>query len=515
MTAEWEFDVPTTGSKYLPPDARYMDALTSQGYDFEAAVADLIDNSIDAGANDVVIHFLRDGDALVSLLVIDDGRGMTDDELDVAMTVGGRRGYAANALGMFGTGLKSASLSQASAVTVTSRTRKTRPAGRRWVMERARTGFQCDIVEPRYAQALIDRYNGQPITWQGTVIRWDGVKNFPRHGGSGQTDRYLQRTINKLGLHLGLQLHRFLLRDDFNITIAVEDIRTGDIYMNFGVVPLNPFGYPVTGHPDYPRVFVADVPSIGAVRLAAHVWPPKSSLDEYKSVGAVLDRQGFYFYRNDRIVQSGGWNNFRQPEQHLSLARVDIDLPPDTDEVFRLSVKKEGVEATPEFVTALENAADHTGRLFTDYLADAQQTYREARKRAGLTRKAVIPPGRGFAPAITEAVEDELPILPGEVPIAVQWSKLADDVFFDIDRDNRMIALNRKFRTAILGGRRGSLNDAPVMKSMLYLLVHQLFESEFSGPRARDNIQLWQSILLAAARAEIREIDNDETGELA
>src|SRR5690606_18813013 len=143
----------------------------------------------------------------------------------------------------------------------------TRPVGRRWVMERARDGFQCDIVDLAYAQTLVDRYHGCPITWQGTVVRWDAVKNFPQHGGSGQTDRYLHRTINKLGLHLGLYLHRFLARDDFNITIAVEDVSTGMEYMNFGVVPLDPFGYPVSGHTEYPRRFVADVPSVGQLGL--------------------------------------------------------------------------------------------------------------------------------------------------------------------------------------------------------------------------------------------------------
>lgn len=167
MADDWKFEVPTTGTKHLPPDARYMEALSSQGYGFEVAIADLVDNSIDAGAKDVVIHFLRDGDQLVSLLIIDDGEGMTDEGLDVAMTVGGRRNYGRQALGMFGTGLKSASLSHASAVTVVSKTKKTRPAGRRWLMERALSSFQCDIVDPHYAQTLIDRYYQCPITWQG------------------------------------------------------------------------------------------------------------------------------------------------------------------------------------------------------------------------------------------------------------------------------------------------------------------------------------------------------------
>lgn len=502
MRDDWQIEVPITGSKHLPPDARYMEALSSQGYGFEVAIADLVDNSIDAGAKDVVIHFLREGDQLVSLLVIDDGKGMTDEELDVAMTVGGRRDYEDHSLGMFGTGLKSASLSHASSVTVVSKTRRTRAAGRRWLMERAVSGFQCDIVASDYAQSLIDRYAERPIVWQGTVVRWDGVKNFPHSGGGGETDRYLHRTINKLGLHLGLHLHRFLERDHFNITIAVEDVDTGTEYMNFGVEPLNPFAYPVPGHPDYPCLFTAEVPSIGTVRLDAHVWTPKSALDEYKAVGSTMDRQGFYFYRHNRLVQAGGWNNFRQPEQHLALARVAIDLPDDSAKVFRLTVKKEGVETSPEFVTALESAKNTEGQLFTQYMTDADTTYREARKRSGAARKPVIAPGKGIDPSVRETIEDELPLIPGEEPISVLWRKLDKSVFFQVDREDRTIQLNQHYRAAILGGRQGRLNDAPVLKSLMYLLLHQVFEKEYSGRREKDNLQLWQSVLLSAARAE-------------
>ncbi|MGO4462902.1 ATP-binding protein [Streptomyces sp. M-16] len=510
MTDDWQFEVPIAGSKHLPPDARYMEALSSQGYGFEVAIADLVDNSIDAGARDVVIHFLRDEDRLVSLLVIDDGKGMTEEELDVAMTVGGRRDYDSQALGMFGTGLKSASLSHASAVTVVSKTRRTRAVGRRWLMERAVNGYQCDIVAPDYAQTLIDRYAQRPITWQGTVIRWDGVKNFPRHGGGGQTDRYLHRTINRLGLQLGLYLHRFLAREDFNITIAVEDVNTGTEYMNFGVEPLDPFGYPVPGHADYPRRFDVDLPSMAPVALQAHVWPAKSTLDGYKAVGSVLERQGFYFYRHHRLVQAGGWNNFRQPEQHLSLSRIAIDLPPAGNDVFRLTVKKEGVDVSPEFIAALDDARDANGRRFVEYISDAETVYREARKRAGTSRKAVVGPGKGFDPVVRETIEDELPLLPGEDPISIRWQEMDNGHFFEIDRENRTICLNRHYRSAILGGRRGGLNDAPTLKSLMYLLLHQVFEKEYSGSREKDNLQLWQSVLVSAARTELERMGDDD-----
>lgn len=502
MIPDWQFDVPVTGSKRLPPDARYMEALSSQGYSFEVAVADLVDNSIDAGAKDVVIHFLRDDDRLVSLLVVDDGKGMDESGLDVAMTVGSRRDYAADALGMFGTGLKSASLSHASAVTVVSTTKRTRAAGRRWVMERAMSNFQCDIVDPDYAQTLVDRYdNGRPIDWQGTVVRWDGVKDFPQHGGSGQTDRYLHRTINKLGLHLGLHLHRFLTRDDFNITIAAEDVRTGAVYMNFGVQPLDPFAYPVSGHPGYPRTLKALVPTIGEVSLTTHIWTPKSNLDEYKAVGPAMDRQGLYFYRHDRLVQAGGWNNFRQPEQHLSLARVAVDLPERTGNVFRLTVKKSGVEASPEFSSALEKAEGPGGSTFLDYLVEADAAYRNAHKHGRTARKPVVPPGEGLDPSVRETIADELPSIPYEEPINFRWREIDEELFFEIDRANRDIVLNQRYRP-VLSGRGNEQNDAPLLKSLMYMLLHQVFEKEYSGSRERDNLRLWQSILISAARAE-------------
>ncbi|MEU6443642.1 ATP-binding protein [Streptomyces sp. NPDC047046] len=508
LASPWEFDVPTDGSRTLPPDARYMEALASQGYGFEVAIADLVDNSIDAGARDVVIHFLRDGDRLTSLLVVDDGKGMTEKELDIAMTVGGRRDYVADSLGMFGTGLKSASLSQAEAVTVVSTTKRTRAVGRRWRMQRAVSGFECDIVRPDYAQRLVDRYAERPIVWQGTVVRWDGVKDFPRSGEGGQTDRYLHRSINKLGLHLGLHLHRFLSRSDFHITISVEDVRTGTEYVNFGVEPLDPFAYPVSGRADFPSAYTAKLSDGTQFVLDAHVWTPRSNLDEYRAVGGVMERQGFYFYRHDRLVQAGGWNGYRQPEQHLALARVAIDLPT-AAEAFRLTVKKSGVETTPDFARALDEARDADGSAFPDYLTAAETAYREARRRAGTTRRATIPPGDGIAPAVLETFAEEMPAVPGEPSVSIVWERFDNDDFFAVDREERAIALNQRYRSAILGGRPGDRDDAPMVKSLMYLLLHQVYEHEYSGSREKDNLQLWQSVLVAAARAEVEGTGED------
>lgn len=106
-----------------------MEAL-GRNHAFESALADIVDNSIDAGADNTLIRFVRRGERLISLLIVDDGRGMNERQLDVAMTVGGTRKYGPNDLGRFGLGLKAASFSQARGLTVVSRAARHQPCGR-------------------------------------------------------------------------------------------------------------------------------------------------------------------------------------------------------------------------------------------------------------------------------------------------------------------------------------------------------------------------------------------------
>ncbi|MFD6453264.1 ATP-binding protein, partial [Nocardia sp. NPDC060220] len=87
-------------------------------------------------------------------------------------------------------------------------------------------------------------------------------------------------------------------------------------------------------------------------------------------------------------------------------------------------------------------------------------------------------------------------------PIGIEWRQLPDDVFFDIDGEARMILLNKRFRSAMLGGRNGSLNDAPMLKALMFFLLHDVFGKERNGSRIKDNLALWQSVLISAARVE-------------
>ncbi|MCX5013750.1 ATP-binding protein [Streptomyces sp. NBC_00555] len=501
-SGDWQFDIPTLGSKQLPPAARYVESLAHQGYGFEAAIADLVDNSIDAGARNVVISFLRDSDRLVSLLVIDDGHGMDDTALDIAMIVGGREGYGEGALGHFGAGLKAASLSHAASLTVVSRTKRSPAAGRRWLTAQAQQDFSCDIVDPRYCQELVDRYDGV-IGWHGTVVRWDSVRAFDTVL-SGQSDRFLNEQIEKLETHLGLYLHRFLAQDGFHIDLVVEDVRTKEELDHRGVEPIDPFGYRIPGRAGYPRTYTAPMEGVGEVALQAHVWPPRSQLVSYRGIGPLADRQGFYIYRNDRLVQAGGWNGIRSAETHHSLARISLNLPAAGNDVFSLTVKKDGVSVTPAFARGIEKAADASGHPFAAFLTEAEAVYREAARRSvEVQRASAVPPGKGIDPKLKRTLRDELPQIDGADPITFRWESLPPDVFFDIDREENSVRLNKEFRSAFNSGRRAGANDAPALKGLLYLMLEKNFRLGRSSAQRNDEMALWNSVLLSAARCEM------------
>ncbi len=499
LSASWQYDVPTSGSTHLPPDAGYAKALTNQGYGFEAAVADLVDNSIDAEADSVVVHFLRDADRILSLLVVDNGRGMDGAALESAMTVGRRRDYGGCSLGMYGTGLKAASLSHARSLTVISRTKRSSPVGRKLTAEGIEDAFRCDKVEPDFAQQQVDVYDAL-IEWQGTIVRWDRVRAFDTVA-PGQSEQYLSKAISRLETHLGLYLHRFISAG-LNLDIAVWDVRSGDETDHISVAPLDPFGYKVPGRAGYPKVFTAPVEGVGDLTLKAHIWPSRSQAVGFRQIGPVNDRQGFYFYRNNRLVQAGGWNNLRSPESHLVLARIALELPDNASSVFSLTVKKDGVHVTPAFTLGVENAVDPTGATFRAYLAAAEEAYRDGASRSTVERPRFVEPGKGFDPRVKRAVCEELPIRQGEDPVRIQWSQLPEDQFFDLDREHNTIRINRSFREDFTAGMRGGSNDAPVAKTLLYLLLQDSFGLARWEKKRADRIDYLNTIILSAVQAQ-------------
>ncbi|MEV0606591.1 ATP-binding protein [Polymorphospora rubra] len=495
---KWIAEVPTNGTVELRPDPHALDSL-GRNHSLETALADLVDNSIDADARNVLIRFIQHGARLTGLYVVDDGHGMTPTTIDTAMTLGGRRSYSGTDLGRFGIGLKAASFSQAASLSVLTRAAGQEAVGRRWLNRRNRTGFHCDLVPTDFAESELDRPWPFSTSPSGTVIRWDRVAGFPATEDPDQASTFRSRTLDHLRGHLGLVFHRILSAGRTTITIDIEDVDHG-VGIPTRVGPIDPFGYPKPA-PGWPRTLAAEVDG-RQFEITCHIWPRKSNTGQYRLPGGAENRQGLYFYRRNRLLHAGGWEGIHAPDKKLQLARASIDIDGDVAGLFSMNPEKSRVTAGPDFARAVTAARSDDGTTIADYLKAAESVWGISNQRATAQRRPVIPPGKGINPRVVREIVDELPQINAE-PLNILWARFDHDNFFEVDRATMTLRLNNRYRAAVLGGRRGGLNDAPLLKTAIYLLMENVFQGVHLGTRDKDNVDLWQEILTAAARAEL------------
>ena len=156
------------------------ESLRDIGYDFPAAVADIVDNSVMAGAShvDVSIEFAGEESYVV---IADDGEGMTGNGLVEALRYGSRRSYGRSDLGRYGLGLKTASLSQCRSVTVVT-CRRAAPGNvhiRMLDLDLIAEWDEWLVVEPLpepVLQRSVERLASEP----GTVVIWRKLNGSSR-----------------------------------------------------------------------------------------------------------------------------------------------------------------------------------------------------------------------------------------------------------------------------------------------------------------------------------------------
>jgi hypothetical protein len=434
--------------------------------------------------------------------LVDDGCGISPDGIKTAMTLGGEREYRPDNLGHFGTGLKASSFSQANTLTILSRDSFGRDVGMRWVAEKARTGFECDVIDSEYAREILSRSWESLNLSSGTVVLWTDMKNFPTTANPKIVEPFLQHASERLVGHLGLIFHR-IIASGLSILVDVEEATTGETGPVTAAVAVDPVGHVRSGASGYPKTLIANYHG-RPLDLRCYIWPGRSHTVEFKldGKGGSDAHQGFYFYRNDRLLQVGGWNGVFVADREHQLARVVIDIDDSWATDLRMNPEKSSVTTDADFQVAIGKAEARDGKTFWGYLDDAQETYKKSRQRSRQRPKTVAP-GKGFHPALRRIIDDELEYLPDEEPFDVRWKPIPGDTFLEVDRTNRTLFLNKRYRQRLTGSEYGSLNDAPVLKSLLYLLVQDVFKGSYLGPRDKDSIDLWQQVLTAAARLEL------------
>ncbi len=488
-------DLKTVSHIRVEPSSDGMtDVFAKIGYSLADALADVIDNSIDAGAKNILIQLNRTSDALHRIAIVDDGCGMTGQKLDEIMQFGVKTQHKSTDLGKYGIGLKTASFSKCAAFTVVSRFGGAATA-RRWSKESARRDWSLEIVDDQQAAAFW-RNDWSPIatdTPTGTIVVWDKLQPLVPHREN--FDSAIARLRTSLAIDLGLRFHRFISSKRVSIQIR-EANQAGNTSVAQTVHPYDPFDYSgKSGATGYPITFQISVGEGIPLKLEAHVWPPKSNSDNYKlGGGAVVKRQGFYFYRNDRLIQAGGWQGYKSEEPHSSLARVRVELPAQLDSQFQLTVQKHGCIPPPDFIDQLRNSD-----VFARYLETSQETYRNAPAES----KAIAVPGSGLPRAAASALRKLVASTQSGAPkktIDIEWKKLKTNAVFKIDLSRSAVVLNTEFRTRIIGGGKQS-QDGAAFKTLLFMSLRDLLTYERSGKRVQQRADELNEALLRVLRS--------------
>ena len=322
--------------KIVPPVAPVLlESMRAIGYSFETAIADIIDNAISADATKVSILFSPYD--LPHVAIIDNGHGMTSDELVDAMRYGSRNPLEHRGprdLGRFGLGLKTASLSQCRRLVVASSKNGTVSS---WC-------WDLDIVRDRQNWVLVGLDKAQIRSLphgklllemdHGTLVLWQNLDRIASDGSN--IEQALEAKMDDTRKHLALVFHRLLTSkpDGTRVYLAIN---------NVPVEPLDPYllGNKATQHLPIEKFNIKGE----LVTVSPYILPHLSKLTrrEMEMAGGeegLRKNQGFYIYRNARLICWGSWSKLIRQEELTKLARVQVDIPNTLDNLWTLDVKK-------------------------------------------------------------------------------------------------------------------------------------------------------------------------------
>lgn len=322
-------------TKSLPPYApTLIESTRAIGYSLEAAVADIIDNSIAANAKNVDIYFFPVDGAYIAIL--DNGKGMTEEEIDVAMQYGSKNPTEERDkkdLGRFGLGLKTASLSQCRCLTVISK-QGDNLEGRQWDIDHVTEvgDWSLNILDEEDIQQipqfdeLIKHESGTLVVWQKLDRLKAGEINF---------ELSLGRKIDRVRDHLSLVYHRYLAGESgitkLKLSINGEKIKGIDPFLtDKSVQAMDDETLVIQGNKILVRPYI--LPHIS-----------KLTSDEIKMLGGkdgLRKQQGFYVYRNKRLLVWGTWFRMMRQGDLSKLARIRVDIPNTLDDLWTLDIKK-------------------------------------------------------------------------------------------------------------------------------------------------------------------------------
>lgn len=345
---------------HIPKASTLMGSLRSMGYSFESAVADVIDNSISAHAQNVRILFPTNPMDELALGILDDGDGMSADVLFEAMRYGclsAEEERSEEDLGRFGMGMKSASLSQCRCLTVVSFEGKTLN-GFTWdynhILETQ--DWMIKELEPPEINELpyIDRLKAQG---KGTLVIWQDFDVLSNSSG-GQVYSTLVDLRSSLESTLALIYHRYLS--------GVGTSRLHIFINELDIKPQDPFleQHPKTTVKKEIELDIKDSNGIERmIKIRPFILPFATELREKDKqlIGGIENlraKQGFYVYRNKRLIIWGTWFGMKQRAELTKNARIRVDIPNSLDDIWSIDIKKQQAAIPKQILQRLRKSVE-------------------------------------------------------------------------------------------------------------------------------------------------------------
>lgn len=411
VTSQKENDNNRDDDDAAPDPLGLFKILARAGHSLPSAVADLVDNSLSHGAREIDITFPNPNAGGRWMCIRDDGTGMTPSGLRDAMKIGHQREYDDGDLGKFGYGLKGAAWSQADRLTVVSKAAGNESTTLTWdkghLAKTRRWALLSDPVAPEHASAV-------DIGDSGTAVLLTQMRPS-MEPTRGRADSPYAQELAAIKSHLELVFHRYLegkARGREKVVIRLND----EV-----LCANNPMGHPLTKEYDQHRIELPSASSdkMPVLYVRAYVTPNEAEFDEYVKdlppqeqrverdrhtlSGRANDAQGLYFYRLDRLIKWGGWEDLFAKDEHTKLIRVAVDFDRLADEQLQVDISKQLIRLPFAITKPL-------GDLIKIPRAAARLRYNKKEKPAPASNvggKTVSPAGTpspgGFLPPTTAA----------------------------------------------------------------------------------------------------------------
>lgn len=343
----------------LPQAKLLLASLRSVGYSDQTAIADIIDNSITANATEIRIEYDW---PKKSISIIDDGYGMGFDELIENMRIGSsdpEKVRDDTDLGRFGMGMKTAAFALARRLTVITK--------KDCVLSNA--VWDLDMI-PDIGWNLLCMENDELLYYsekikgeQGTIIILEKLDRVITEENEEKAKQQFYRSLSTVEKHLGITFHRFIEEDGLVIKA------NGNI-----IEPWNPFVLDNKATQEFDEEEIYSEDESKRIVIQPFILPHKTKFDteeDFKKAAGPGDwraNQGLYVYRNRRLLVHGTWFSYIKKEPAFNLARIRVDITSDSDEDWKIDIKKS--TATPPHY-----ARDRIRSIIDDYTIKSAKVY--------------------------------------------------------------------------------------------------------------------------------------------